>query len=152
MLDRTTRPGRKPMGSELVEHLTGSELAKERLEMILETLSGQLLISDACEKLGIGESRFHQLRMDVLRAGLAKLEPGVPGRPSTTLSADAERAAQLERELEELREELRIYEVRQEVAEVLPHVIQTVAQKKTNRAQSRSQELQRRRARRRPPK
>ena len=34
------RRGRKPIGTNLVEHLEGSERAKIRLKAILETLSG----------------------------------------------------------------------------------------------------------------
>ena len=36
-----TRRGRKPTGTNLVEHLEGSERAKTRLKAILETLSGR---------------------------------------------------------------------------------------------------------------
>ena len=48
-----TRRGRKPTGTNLVEHLEGSERAKARLKAILETLSGQRSIPEVCEELGI---------------------------------------------------------------------------------------------------
>ena len=44
---------RKPKGPALVQHLEGSERAKQRLEVILETIAGELTIEQACECLGI---------------------------------------------------------------------------------------------------
>ena len=47
------RRGRKPTGTNLVEHLEGSERAKTRLKAILETLPAQRSIPEVCEDLGI---------------------------------------------------------------------------------------------------
>ena len=80
--------GRRSKGPELVENLEGSEHAKERLEIILAMLSGELSVSAACEQLGIKAAMFYRLRTRVLQAGLSDLEPrprvvrGSSSRPS----------------------------------------------------------------------
>ena len=76
--------GRRSKGPELVENLEGSEHAKERLEIILATLSGELSVSAACEQLGIKAAMFYRLRTRVLQAGLSG-----PGAPSSGSSAAA---------------------------------------------------------------
>ena len=70
-----THAGRKPLGPALVEHLDGSPRAKQRLEVILATIAGQLTIDQASEQLGIKPAMFYRLRTEVLEAGLARLEP-----------------------------------------------------------------------------
>ena len=69
------RTGRKPSGPQIVERLEGSPSAKQRLEVILETIAGQLTIPEACAQLSICESRFHDLRNETLQATLNALEP-----------------------------------------------------------------------------
>jgi len=70
----------------LVERLDGSERAKTRLRVILETLSGQRTIPDACEELGIQETMFHRVRSEVLQTALDRLEPRPLGRPPRQVS------------------------------------------------------------------
>jgi transposase len=111
--------GRKPLGPELVQHLAGSEHAKERLAMILATLAGRCSIAEACEQLGIGEAMFHRLRSAVLQAGLDRLEPRPLGRPPHETSAEAQRIAELEARLTEVEHARQTAEVRLEVAQVL---------------------------------
>src|SRR5262249_59536399 len=83
--------GRRPAGPGYVEQLDGSTTAKERLKVILETLTGRCRVQEACLRLGICEQRFHQLRQQALEAALAGLEPGTPGRPARQRSpAEAE--------------------------------------------------------------
>ncbi len=55
------------MGPQLVERLEGSERAKLRLQVMLETLAGTRSIPEACEILGISDSMFHRLRAEVLQ-------------------------------------------------------------------------------------
>lgn len=114
------RRGRKPTGALLVEHLEGSEHAKERLKAILETLSGQRTIPDACAELGIHDSMFHRMRSEVLQTALSRLEPRPLGRPPRPSSCEAERVAELETENLNLTVELKAAEVRRELAENLP--------------------------------
>ena len=81
--------GRKPLGPALVEHLDGSTSAKERLELILQTLAGQVTVVGACQLLDISEAMFYKLRNRVLQVCLEDLEPKPRGRPPQLSTADA---------------------------------------------------------------
>jgi len=113
--------GRKPTGPALAQHLEGSERAKQRLEVILATIAGQMTIDQACSCLRIKPAMFYRLRTEVLEAGLDRLEPRPMGRPPHTPTAEELRCAELNQEVEQLRSELKLSEVREEVARVLPH-------------------------------
>jgi transposase-like protein len=117
-----TRRGRKPTGTNLLEHLEGSERAKARLKAILETLSGQRSIPEVCEELGIRESMFHRVRSEVLQTALDRLEPRPLGRPPLPASPQDLHAAELEAENLRLCLELKAAEVRRELAEELPRL------------------------------
>lgn len=127
--------GRKPLGPELVQHLEGSTHAKERFQVMLETLVGRLTIAQACERLGIGEAMFHRLRIEALQAGLNRLEPRPMGRPPREVAEEAARAAELEERLREAEQERRIAEVRREAAEILAAPQEEAPQKKTKQRQ-----------------
>lgn len=73
--------GRKPQGIEQVELLPGSTVAKQRLEVFLANLAGQLSVADACAQLSLHESRFFELRRRWLEDSVGLLEPQPPGRP-----------------------------------------------------------------------
>jgi hypothetical protein len=73
--------GRKPQGIEQVELLPGSTVAKQRLEVFLANLAGQLSVAEACAQLGLHESRFFELRRRWLEDSVELLEPQQPGRP-----------------------------------------------------------------------
>ena len=88
--------GRKPLGPALVEHLEGSDNAKERLELILSTLAGQISVVAAAERLGISEAMFYKVRNRVLQACLQDLEPKPLGRPAAHQSADQQQCRELE--------------------------------------------------------
>ena len=62
--------GRIPAGPEAVEYLEGSDKAKERVRVILETMLGKCRVQEACERLGICEQRYRQLRETLLQAAL----------------------------------------------------------------------------------
>ena len=143
--------GRKPLGPELVQHLEGSTHAKERFQVMLETLVGRLTIAQACEQLGIGEAMFHRLRIEALQAGLHRLEPRPIGRPPQETSSQAARVAELEHQLREADEQRRIAEVRLEAARILSPPEEGSPQKKTKQRQrlrrSRKSQLEARRKR-----
>ena len=116
------RRGRKPTGANLVEGLEGSERAKTRLKTILETLSGQRTIPEACEELGIQETMFHRVRSAVLQTALDRLEPRPLGRPPLPSNPQDAHVAELEEENLKLRVELKAAEVRRELAVNLPRL------------------------------
>lgn len=147
------RIGRKPLGPHLVEHLEGSPRAKQRLEVILETITGRLTIDQACQHLGIKPAMFHRLRTEVLEASLARLEPRPMGRPIHQVSAEEARSAALEQRVADLESELKLAEVREEIARVLPQpVVENTSGKKTLQAmRQRRRRLARQRKRRMPP-
>lgn len=126
--------GRKPLGPLLVQHLEGSPQAKQRLEVILETLAGRLPVHEACGRLGIKPAMFHRIRSRVLEAGLADLEPRPQGRPAREITQEMMQIQQLQARIQYLEEELKLANVRLQVAEVLPHIVQPPlnAVKKTN--------------------
>ena len=140
--------GRKPMGPQLVHHLDGSERAKERLEVILETVAGKLTIREACDRVGIEEAMFFRLRMQALQAGLSRLEPRPAGRPSPSQSPERERIAALEQELQAKESERRAVEVRLEIAQALPQLVEDEAAKKTTEKKQRRRQLHQRQRRR----
>jgi hypothetical protein len=116
--------GRRPSGPEYVEHLPGSEQAKERLKVVLETLSGKCRVLEACRRLGISEPRFHQLRTEALAAALEGLEPKTAGRKPAPVTPEQEQLAQLQDDLAAKDIELRAAQARAEIAVAMPHVVQ----------------------------
>lgn len=128
--------GRKPLGPALVERLDGSEIAKERLELILATIAGQVTVVAAAQQLGLSEAMFYKLRNRVLQVSLLDLEPKPIGRPPRLTSEEATRSAELVERVSELQRELVAQTVRLELAQTMPHVVQparTAALKKTKR-------------------
>jgi len=124
-----SRLGRKPKGAELVTNLDGSETARRRLHQIVQALAGKTSVPEACAELGVGESRFHQLRQEALSGALAALEPRETGRPRRPSVPGAARIAELEAELRELRWELQACHIREDLVDVLPR--RAAAVKKT---------------------
>jgi hypothetical protein len=119
------RRGRKPVGTGHVERLLGSESAKQRLTVFLETLEGEITVPEGCARLGICEARFHALRGAWLQQAVELLEPRRLGRPpqAATASELLARVQALEVQNAALRQQLATADVRRELAEVLPHVV-----------------------------
>lgn len=113
---------RKGAGPKLVNGMDGSSEAKKRLRVILETISGERTVAEACSELGIGEARFHELRAEVLAVALLHLEPRPAGRPAKEEPESSEVDA-LKAELKELRIELQVSRVREEISAVMPHLL-----------------------------
>ena len=115
-------PGRPPLGAELVRSRSGSLSAKQRLELILETLAGRRSIAEACQMLGVCEAQFHRLRDRALEGAVGALEPRPLGRPRHLVTPDEERIAQLEAELADMKLELAAAEIREELTLILPQI------------------------------
>jgi len=117
------RRGRPPLGPRLVDGLTGSDLAKRRLRLILETVSGARSVDEACAELGISEAAFHKLRSRFLAESVDLLEPRPAGRPPAVPSETGPSPADLEAENRELRLDLQAARIREELAIAMPHVL-----------------------------
>jgi hypothetical protein len=115
--------GRPPKGSALVEKFTGSAEAKERMKTIVATLTGELTVEEACGHLGVGETRFHQMRDEVLQSGMMAVEPKPVGRPPVEESADAARVKELEARVKRLELEVKAGYVRTMIALTMPKVL-----------------------------
>jgi len=115
--------GRPPLGSGHVDGLEGPEASKERLRIILETLSGERTVAEACEVLGIGETRYHALRREALSGALEALAPRAPGRPRREESPEDRRVKELESQVADLEEEIVCQRARLELALTMPHVL-----------------------------
>jgi len=92
----------------LVERVTASRTARERVKVMLLTLAGQWSVSEGCERLGIGRTRFQDLRRRFLRAGADALEGGVAGRPRGPGSASSGHGSVLREEVSRLRHRLQV--------------------------------------------
>ena len=134
--------GRPAKGPELVEGLEGSEDAKRRLEVILETLGGQTSVKEAYEQLGLSKSMFHDIRMGSLMAALESLEAKPRGRPRQEVTEDQRENERLSKEVEELKVALQIANVREEIALVMPHVLKAADGKKKRMEESKKRRRQ----------
>jgi len=118
------RTGRKPSGPQIVERLEGSPSVKQRLEVILKTIAGQLTIPEACARLSICESRFHDLRNETLQAMLNTLEPRRPGRPPKQTSPEQDEIEVLKADLDRAHKELAIADVQVRLARIHPGLLE----------------------------
>ena len=111
--------GRHPSGPEFVHKLHGSELAKQRAEVLLETLAGTCRTTEACERLKLSEQRFDQVRIEALQALVESLELGMGGRPPKRSSEAEEEVGRLRERVAELEGQLQAALVRAELAVTL---------------------------------
>ena len=115
--------GRPTKGSSLVDRVDGSDAARERARVIIQVLAEELTVAEACDKLGIGESRFHQLRERFLNEGVKGLEPRFGGRPAKAESEEQVRVKELEGRVAQLQKELAAAEIKTRIALVMPHLL-----------------------------
>jgi hypothetical protein len=114
--------GRRPVGPEYAEQLSGSDTAKLRAKVILETIAGTCRLKEACERLGICDQRFHQLREEMMTAAVKALEPGHAGRPAHTPTPAEEQLVALAQQLQDKEVELRAAKAREEIALIMPEL------------------------------
>ena len=117
------RTGRKPDGPQIAERLEGSPVAKQRLEVILKTIANQLTVPEACQQLGIGESRFHQLRHQTLQTTLEALEPRPLGRPAKPTSPEQAKVDELQAKIGRLQTDLELAQLQLSLARIHPGLI-----------------------------
>jgi transposase-like protein len=118
-----SRPGK---GVEHVESLEGDATAKARVKVVLETISGQVSVEEACRILAVSPSRFHELRETALSGAIQALSPRPPGRPAAP-SEDPVVTA-LRRENAELRHDLEAARTRAELALAMPQLLRPMAE------------------------
>ena len=94
------------MGPALADRVAASEQARTRLKVLLETITGDKTMDEACRALGIQKTQLFKLRARVLEAAAAALEPGPVGRPPQTVDPQAARIAELETRIKQLEVEL----------------------------------------------
>lgn len=150
------RTGRKPAGPQITERLEGSPVARQRLEVILETIAGRLTVAQACQKLGIGESRFHALRNQTLQKTLEALESRPLGRPAKPTYPEQAEIDELQAELRRLHTDWELAQLQLRLARIHPGLIgiRPAADDPAGKKNARParQHCQQRRVRRRPPK
>jgi hypothetical protein len=73
--------GRRPVGPELIDRLGGSDEARRRAKVVLQTMSGELRVQEACAVLGLSEQLFEAIRQEAVAGAVARLEPKPVGRP-----------------------------------------------------------------------
>lgn len=93
--------------------------------MILETIHGDITIKEACTRLGIGESRFHEVRSLAMQAACEALEPRPRGRQPQLQDAKDLEIAELEARLDQMRVELETARIQTEIALVMPHLLKS---------------------------
>jgi hypothetical protein len=118
--------------------MPGSKEARRRLKILLATLTGEKTVVEACSELGIGESRFHDLRNEFLNKGVEALDPRPLGRPPAPEPTELEKEnLRLHRELSQLKLELQGSLIREEIALTMPHLLKPSKGKKTKEGSSR---------------
>jgi transposase-like protein len=128
---------RPPEGVGHVERLAGPEDLKRRLRVLLDTLAGRVSVAQACEELGVSESRLHELRREALVGALGALMPKPAGRPATAQTTTA-REKELEGRIEELEVDLQAALVRTELALAMPQLFRSKKKHRRTKKNERS--------------
>jgi transposase-like protein len=107
-----------------VDRLDGDASTKQRLRVILATLTGAMTVEEACRELEVGEARFHVLRHEALEGALSALSPKRPGRPAAPEPTEAERKlVEQQEEIAYLKLDLYAARIREKLALTMPHVL-----------------------------
>ena len=117
--------GRPPERLGHVDRLEGPDRLKERLRVILATLTEERTVQEAARELGVSEARFHELRRQALQGALDGIAPGRPGRPRREQPVEPSRVEELEREVDDLKVDLQAARVRTEIALTMPHLLRS---------------------------
>lgn len=121
--------GRPPKKSDLVDSLDAGNMERERLRIILQTLSGEVSVVEACELLDVSETRFHDLRTQALEGALSALAPKPRGRPHKH-EETPEEVQKLKEQVDDLTFELQAQRVKTEIAVTMPHLLKDKPTKK----------------------
>lgn len=100
----------------LVDAIEASPQARERTKVILLTLARQCSVQSACRDLGVGRTRFQDLRRRMIGAAVGALEERAAGRPRLRVATTCRQLATLRRRLADLEQELRRAEAQLDIA------------------------------------
>lgn len=119
----------------LVDSTGASPQARERAKVILLTLAQKWSVQAGCRWLGVGRTRFQDLRQRMLAAAAAALEERAAGRPRRQVQRTCRQLSTLRRRLAELEQELRRTQAELDVArsEAGPAVSARLATKRVRR-------------------
>ena len=106
-------------GVDHVDNCDGSQQSKQRAQVILQTINGELSVAEACAMLGIQRPRFAELRAKALQGSVDALEPGRPGRPRKHDAASERREAELQQRIQHLEKQLHVEQIRAAVGKVM---------------------------------
>ncbi len=114
MKEGTMGRGRPPKGLSHVDSLPGDEASKAKLKTILATILGELTVAQARKRLGVSETRFHELRRQALEGMLSGVTPRPAGRPPAP--REPEEVTELRERVAWLEEELEVSRLQTEIA------------------------------------
>jgi transposase len=114
--------GRRGFGLSHVDSLPGSAEDRERLRVILRTLSEDLSVAEASARLSVSESRFAELRTLALTGALSALAPKPAGRPRKK-EEEPDEVVALRRRVKDLELDLACACVKTEIALVMPKLL-----------------------------
>ncbi len=111
---------RTTAGPALVDALPGSDEARRKAHVLLQTIDGSITIHQAADTLGCDRSFVHVLRRQALEGLVAALEPRTPGpKPKTAqdrLTEQAEALRQAEQRARDAETAMQLERVRVELA------------------------------------
>jgi hypothetical protein len=122
--------GRRPSASAVVARLEGPRATRERLRVLLDTLSGRIALEAAGARLGLGRTRVLALRREALQGALEALAPRPLGRPRAPGGPGSPDLRRLQARVRELELALQAALVRTEVALTMPYLLTRGAEKK----------------------
>jgi hypothetical protein len=100
----------------LIDNLDGSDIARERVAILLKTFTREREFQQGAAELGITPQRFHELRSQILQGAVAAAEPRPLGRPAEPPpDPNLARIAQLEQRIRDLTVEREIGLLREEM-------------------------------------
>ena len=109
--------GRRSETTQLLRATGASKAARERVRVMLLTLSGAWTVQDGLRRLRLSRTRFQQLRRRMLSEAVWALELGRPGRPRRERCEESESVSALREQVASLERELRLVQTSLEIAQ-----------------------------------
>ncbi len=114
--------GRPRQGSELVDGIECSEIARARTRVIVATLLGECSVREACTQLGVSAAGFYKIRAKAFQSIAEGQEPRPTGRrPHVTTEAESH-IQTLEQKIQDLQRDLQAAHIREEIALIMPNL------------------------------